>query len=92
MERRTRRGPTSDAFRRTLVETHVQHLRHLEEIAQVPRQQRTQLRLQPRPADSLLLVPGEGMPAEELEPLAEGFHRRGFGVMNTSLAFRALDR
>jgi len=67
-------------------------MRHLEEIAQVPRQQRTQLRLQPRPSDSLLLLPGEAMSAEELEPLAEAFHRRGFAVLNTSLAFRALDR
>lgn len=92
MERRLRRGPTSETFRRTLVETHVQHIRHMEEIAQLPRQQRSQLRLQPRPADSILLLPGEGMSAEELEPLAEAFHKRGLAVLNTSLAFRTLDR
>lgn len=91
MERRVRRGPTSETFRRTLIETHVQHMRHLEEIAQVPRQQRSQLRLQQRPADSVLLLPAEGMSAEELEPLGEALHKRGFAVLNTSLAFRTLD-
>src|SRR5262249_33876987 len=92
LERTVRRGASSESLRRTLVETHVQHIRHMEEIAEIPRHQRTQLHLQPRPAEALLLLPGEGMSADELEPLAEGFHRRGFGVVTTSPAFRAPGR
>src|SRR5262245_11390167 len=73
LERSVRRGGASESMRRTLVETHLQHIRHMEEIAQVPRHQRTVMQLQSRPADTLLLLPGEGSAADELQPLADIF-------------------
>lgn len=91
LERAVRRGGASESLRRTLVETHFQHIRHMEEIAQVPRHQRTLLQLQSRPGDTLLLLPGEGTGADELQALAETFFKRGWAVMATNLAFRVLD-
>jgi hypothetical protein len=91
LERAVRRGGASEAMRRTLVETHFQHIRYMEEIAEVPRHQRTMLQLQPRPGDTLLLLPGEGAGADELFGLADHFYRRGWAVMATNLAFRVLD-
>src|SRR5262245_9885416 len=71
LERAVRRGGASDSLRRTLVETHFQHIRHMEDMEQVPRHQRTTLQLQSRPGDTLLLLPGEGSSADELQTLAE---------------------
>ena len=87
-----KRGNTSESLRRSLVEAHAQHLRHLEDIAEVPRPQRSFLLLQPRPTDSVLLLPAELSSCEELLPLAEALHGRGWGVLASNLAYRALDR
>ncbi len=87
-----RRGTASEGLRRSLIETHSQHIRYMEDVAQIPRQQRTTVLLQPKPTHALLMLPAEGMTAEELQPLAEEFHRRGFIVMATNLAYRTLDK
>jgi len=87
-----RRGTASEGLRRSLIETHTQHIRYMEDVAQVPRHQRTIVLLQAKPTPALLLLPAEGMTADELQPLAEEFHRRGFTVMATNLAYRTLDK
>jgi esterase/lipase len=92
LERMARRGTASEGLRRSLIETHAQHIRYMEDVAQVPRHQRTIVLLQPKPTQALLLLPSEGMTADELQPLAEEFHRRGFIVMATNLAYRTLDK
>jgi len=91
LERAVKRGGASDTLRRSLVEAHAQHLRHLEDIAQVPRPQRSLLLLQPRPAESVLLLPAEQSGCEDLLPLAEALHGRGWGVLASNLAYRSLD-
>jgi esterase/lipase len=92
LERALKRGSTSEALRHSLIEAHGQHLRHMEEIAQVPRHQRSQLLLQPRPTDAVLILPGEGSGCDELQTIGEAFYRRGFTVLATNLAFRSLER
>lgn len=64
----------------------------MEEIAGVPRHQRSTLFLQPRPTDAILLLPGERSGADEMAGLAETFYKRGFTVLTSSLSFRNLDQ
>jgi pimeloyl-ACP methyl ester carboxylesterase len=92
LERSVRRGGASEAMRRTLVETHFQQIRYMEDLAEVARPQRTMLQLQPRPGDTLLLLPAEGTAADELYGLAEHFYRRGWAVMATNLSYRVLGK
>jgi hypothetical protein len=91
LERAIRRGATSESLRRTLVEAHAQHLRHMEDIAGVQRHQRSVLLLHPRPTDTVLLLPGEGSGADEVLGLGENLYKRGFAVLATSLSLRGLD-
>jgi pimeloyl-ACP methyl ester carboxylesterase len=92
LERAVKRGGGHESLRRSLVEAHAQHLRHLEEIAQLPRPQRSILILQARPTESVLLLPDELSTCEDLEPLAEWLAGRGFAVLASNLAYRTLDR
>ncbi len=92
LERAVRRGGASEALRRSLVEAHAQHIRHLEDIAEVPRPQRSQLWLQGRLTDALLLLPGEGAGCDQLQSMGEYFFKRGFTVLATNLAYRTLDQ
>ena len=92
LERSVRRGGASETLRRSLVEAHAQQLRHLEDIAEVPRPQRSQMLLQSRPTDALLLLPGEGAGCDEIQGLADFFFKRGFTVLASNLAYRTLDQ
>jgi esterase/lipase len=92
LERAVRRGGASETLRRSLIEAHAQHLRHLEDIAEVPRPQRSQLYLQGHPTEALLLLPGEGSGCDELQAMAEFFFKRGFTVLASNLAYRTLDQ
>jgi esterase/lipase len=47
--------------------------------------------LQPRPAEGLLLLPGELSGADDVLPIAEHFHQRGFGALGSSLSYRTLE-
>lgn len=91
LERALKRGHDSESLRRALVEAHVDELRMLEDRAGMPRPQRSFLLLQPRPAESLLLLPGELAGADDVLPIAEHFHQRGFAALGSSLAYRVLD-
>jgi pimeloyl-ACP methyl ester carboxylesterase len=77
-------------MRRAVAEAHREHLNQLEERAGVPREQRSFLVLQQRPGDSILLLPGEGAGCDELRAAGEFFHRNGYSVLASSLAFRTL--
>jgi esterase/lipase len=92
LERSVRRGGASETLRRSLIEAHAQHLRHLEDIAEIPRPQRSQLLLQGRPTEALLLLPGEGAGCDELQGLADSLYKRGFTVLASNLAYRVLDQ
>ena len=92
LERAVRRGGASEAMRRTLLETHFQNIRYMEDLAQVPRPQRSVLHLQPRPGDTIMMLPAEGTSADELYGLADHFYRRGWTVLATNLAYRVLDQ
>ena len=92
LERAVRRGAASEGLRRSLIEAHGQQLRYMEDIAQVPRHQRSLLLLQPRPSDAVLLLPAEGNGCDQVQPLAEQLHKRGFTVLATNLSMRTLDQ
>ena len=91
LERALKLGRDSEALRRALIEAHLDQLWHLEERLAVPRPQRSFLLLQPRPSDSLLLLPGELSSAEDVLPIAEHFHQRGCAALGANLAYRTLD-
>lgn len=92
LERAVKRGPADETLRRSLVEAHAQHLRHMEDFAEVPRHQRSVLYLQPHPTDSVLLLPNELTGVDDVQPLADLLHRRGLSVLATNLAFRTIDQ
>jgi esterase/lipase len=92
LERAVRRGAASEGLRRSLIEAHGQQLRYMEDIAQVPRHQRSLLLLQPRPSEAVLLLPAEGNGADQVQPLAEQLHKRGYTVLATNLSMRTLDQ
>jgi len=90
LERRVRRGRTSDATRRVLLAAHIDQMRMVEERLGVAPTGLTFARLQNRVAPGVLILPGEGEDCEHLRPLAEALYRRGFNVLASSLAYRAL--
>jgi dienelactone hydrolase len=90
LERRVRRGRTSDATRRALLSAHVDQMRMIEERAGVPEVGRSFALLQNRVAPGALLIPREGEACEHLEPLGRALQRRGFNVLASSLSYRVL--
>lgn len=92
LERRVRRGRTSDATRRALLSAHVDQLRMIEERGGVPEAGRSFALLQNRVAPGVLLIPGEGEVCEHLKPLGAHLQRRGFNVLASSLSYRVLGR
>lgn len=90
LERRVRRGRTSDATRRVLLSAHVDQLRMIEERLDVPEAGRSVAFLQNRVAPGVLMLPGEGETCEHLEPLGRALYRRGFNVLASSLSYREL--
>jgi hypothetical protein len=91
LERALKHGQDSEALRRALVEAHLDHLRQLEDRIGIERAQRSWLLAQPKPTDALLLLSGERAGADETAAVGEHFHRRGFTVFGTSLAYRDID-
>jgi len=92
LERKVRRGRTSDATRRALVRAHVEQLRQIEERLGVPEEGRSFALLQERAAPAVLMLAGEGQTCENLRPLGARFHARGWNVLASSLAYRQFDR
>ncbi len=90
LERRVRRGRTSDATRRALLSAHIDQLRMIEERLGLPEAGRSFALLQSRVAPAALLLPAENEACEHLVPLAEHLHRRGFNVLVSSLSYRRL--
>ena len=92
LERKVRRGRTSDATRYALVRAHVEQLRQIEERLDVPPEGRSFALLQERAVPAILMLAGEGQTCENLRPLATRLHARGLSVLATSLAYRQFDR
>jgi len=92
LERSVKRGRVSDATRRVLVEAHTQQLQMIEERAGVAPEERSFLLLQPNIAAGILMLPSEGHGCGELRSMGRFFHRAGFSVLGTPLAYRELDR
>ena len=92
LERKVRRGRTSDATRHALVRAHVEQLRQIEERLDVPPEGRSFALLQERAVPAILMLAGEGQTCENLRPLATRLHARGLSVLATSLAYRQFDR
>lgn len=92
LERSVKRGRVSDATRRILVEAHAQQLQTIEERAGVGPDERSFVMLQPNIATAILMLPSEGRGCGELKSVGRFFHRAGFSVLATSLAYREVNR
>lgn len=92
LERKVRRGRTSDATRCALVRAHVDQLRQIEERLGVPEEGRSFALLHERSAPAGLMLPGEGETCENLRKLGARLHERGWNILASSLSYRQLDR
>jgi hypothetical protein len=78
--------------RRVLIEAHASQLEIIEERAGIDESHRSFLLLQNRIAPGILMLAGENGSTEEMRPVARFFHRAGFNVLVTTLAWRDHDR
>jgi hypothetical protein len=92
LEQSVRKGRVSAETRRVLIEAHASQLEIIEERAGIADSHRSHLLLQNRIAPGILMLAGESGGTEEMRQLARFFHRAGFNVLVTTLAWREHDR
>lgn len=88
LEQSVRKGRVSAETRRVLIEAHASQLETIEKRAGIAEGNRSVLLLQNRVSPGVLMLAAEGSGTEELRPVARFFHRAGFNVLATSLAWR----
>lgn len=92
LEQSVRKGRVSAETRRVLIEAHASQLEIIETRAGLDESHRSSLLLQDRVAPGVLMLASESGSTEEMRPVARFFHRAGFNVLVTTLAWRELDR
>lgn len=92
LEQSVRRGRVSEETRRVLIEAHADQLAIIEKRAGITDNNRSLLLLQNRVSPGILLLAGEEAGTDELRPVARFFHRAGFNVLCTTLAWRDHER
>ena len=75
-----------------LIEAHASQLETVEKRAGINENNRSLLLLQNRVSPEIMLLAGEGAGTDELRPIARFFHRAGFNVLCTTLAWRDYER
>ena len=92
LEQSVRKGRVTAETRRVLIEAHASQLEIIEERASIGEKDRSFLLLQDRVSPGILLLAGEASGTEDLKPVARFFHRAGFNVLATTLAWRDQER
>ena len=88
LEQTVRKGRVTAETRRVLIEAHSSQMELIEERAGIGEKDRSFLLLQNRVSPGILILAGEGEGTEDLKPVARFFHRAGFNVLVTTLAWR----
>ena len=92
LEHSVRQGRVSAETRRVLIEAHADQLEIIEKRAGIAENNRSVLLLQNSISPGILLLAGEAAGTEDLRPIARFFHRAGFNVLCTTLAWRDRER